>query len=116
MYYMFLHVCVSIHILCLIKFLCGVCMYASACILKYLKLGNTTYECFPLVAINVKFNTIEYNVSESEETVVLNLVANETSEFDYTVTVMLTDISTGKQYYILLMIAISCFRKFTTIP
>ena len=52
-----------------------------------------------LVAINVEFNTTEYNVSESEETVVLNLVANETSEFDYNVTVMLTDISTGEQYY-----------------
>ena len=74
-------------------------MYASACILNHLKLGNTTYACFPLVAINVEFNIIEYNVSESEETVVLNLMANETSEFDYTVTVMLTDINTGEQYY-----------------
>ena len=74
-------------------------MYASACISKHLKWKNTTYACSPLVAINVEFNTIEYNFSESEETVVLNLVANETSEFDYTVTVMLTDISTGEQYY-----------------
>ena len=75
-------------------------VYASARILKHLKWKNTYNICMlNLVAINVEFNTIEYNVSESEETVVLNLVANETSEFDYTVTVMLTDISTGEQYY-----------------
>ena len=67
--------------------------------IKTFEIGKYNICMFPLVAINVEFNTIEYNVSESEETVVLNLVANETSEFDYTVTVMLTDINTGEQYY-----------------
>ena len=48
------------------------------------------------VVINVEFDIPEYNVSESEQTVLLQLEANETSEFDYIVTLMLTDISTGE--------------------
>ena len=51
------------------------------------------------VVINVEFNITEYNVSESEDSVMIQLVANETSEFDYIVTLMLTDISTGEEYY-----------------
>ena len=48
------------------------------------------------VVINVEFTITEYNVSESEDSVMIQLVANETSEFDYSVTLMLTDSSTGE--------------------
>ena len=45
--------------------------------------------------ITVNFQTDEYNVSESEGTVTIQLMANETSEFDYNVTLRLVDYSTG---------------------
>ena len=51
---------------------------------------------FSPVVINVEFNIPEYNAIESEQTVMLHLVANGTSSFDYIVTLMLNNISTGE--------------------
>ena len=57
------------------------------------------YLCMPRiisVAILVGFPVSEYHVSESNVTMQLSLTASEKSEFDYTVYLMLTDITTSK--------------------
>ena len=76
-----------------------VCMYTSMQAYAYItSFGRRKYNNFmlSLVVINVVFNITEYNVSESVETVILHIVANGTSSFDYTVTLMLTNINTGE--------------------
>ena len=83
-----MHACMCVHV------------YISACMcLYYYHMWNEELQqihVFSLVVINVEFNITEYNVNESEQTVMLHIVANETSQFDYIVTLMLTDISTGE--------------------
>ena len=46
--------------------------------------------------LSVEFAMNEYNVSESNGTVEVVLVANGTSEFDYTVNLTVYDVTTGE--------------------
>ena len=72
---------------------CHIYIYCLSSNLK----GKPNKTCsFSLVVINVELIFTEYNVSESEQIVLLHLVTNGTSEFDYIVTLTLIDISTGK--------------------
>ena len=53
-----------------------------------------TFKTPPVISVN--FQTDKYNVSESEGTVMIHLVANGTSEFNYNVILTLMEYSTGQ--------------------
>ena len=50
---------------------------------------------FSFLVLSVEFQSIEYNVDERNGTLEIVLIANTTSEFDYTVALIARDITTG---------------------
>ena len=54
----------------------------------------------------------EYNVSESDGTVEIGLEANGTSEFDYTVTLVIGNIGTGENIPLFTVIIRSYYNVF----
>ena len=88
--------------MCTYTYVCMNVCVGGVTILSYIKFISPNLKrkhkttCFSHVVITVEFNISEYNVSESQVTVLLQLEANDTSEFDYVVTLKLSDISTGE--------------------
>ena len=78
---------------------------------RFTSYHNIIIFSYPLV-LTVEFVMTEYNVSESDGTIEIVLEANGTSQFEYSVTLVTGDISTGENIPLFTCIIRSYYNVF----